>query len=62
MMEDRLKGVVEEADIENALKEVAEATTREKSTTIETAKERTREAKRVHIHVEQKVTDLEKKT
>ena len=45
MMEDRLKSAAKEADREKALKEVVEATAREKSTTIEKAEERVRVAK-----------------
>ena len=42
MMEDRLKSATEEVNREKALKEVAEATAREKSAAIENAEERAR--------------------
>lgn len=61
-MEDRLRSAAEEANKEKALKEVAKAIVKEKSTTIETIKERAREVERVHILAERRVTDLEKKT
>ena len=61
-MEDRLRSAAEEANKEKALKEVAKAIAKEKSTTIETIKERAREVERVHILAERRVTDLEKKT
>ena len=62
IMEDRLRSAAEEANKEKALKEVAKAIVKEKSTTIETIKERAREVERVHILAERRVTDLEKKT
>lgn len=49
MMKDQLSSVTEEVDKEKALKEVGEAIAKEKSTTIETAEERAKEAERVCI-------------
>lgn len=46
MMEDRLRGAAEEVDKEKALKEVAEATVKEKGTVAENAEERARTAER----------------
>ena len=46
MIEDRLKGAAEEANKEKALKEVAEATTKEKGTAVENAEERARAVER----------------
>lgn len=49
MMEDRLKNATDEPDKENALKEVTEATVREKITTTRNTEERARVAKRAHV-------------
>jgi len=46
MMEDRLKSATEEGDKEKALKEVSEATVREKSTATENIEERARVAEK----------------
>lgn len=46
MMKDQLRGAAEEADKEKALKEVAEATTKEKGTIAEKAEERATTADR----------------
>ena len=52
MMEDRLRGAVEEVDKEKALKEVAEATTKERGMATENAKECARTAERAQALAE----------
>ena len=52
IIEDRLKDVAKEADRERALKEVAEATVRDKGKVAEDAEERTWAAKRAQALVE----------
>lgn len=49
---------MKEADKEKTLKEVAEATTKEKGTTARNAKERARVAERVYVLVKQKVAEI----
>ena len=61
MMEDRLKSATEEADKEKALKEVAEATAREKSVAIQNAEERARIAEGTRILAEHKAVEMETK-
>lgn len=46
MMEDRLKDAAEEVDKEKALKEVAEATVKDKDKAVENVEEQTRVAER----------------
>jgi len=46
MIEDRLKGAAEEANKEKALKEVVEATMKEKGTAVENAEEQARAVER----------------
>lgn len=52
MMEDRVKSSTKETEKERALKEVAEATMREKSTTLDVVVERASDAKRARALAE----------
>ena len=61
MMQDQLKNAVKEADTEKALKEVVEATARDRGRPTKAAKEKAREAKRARILAKQRVADLETK-
>ena len=61
MMEDQLKNAAEEANKEKALKEVVEATAREKTTATKNAEERARVAERALILAEQRVVEMETK-
>ena len=58
MIEDRLKGAAEEANKEKALKEVAEATTKEKGTAVENAEERARAVERAQALAQQKMAEI----
>ena len=53
MMEDRLRDVVEEVDKERALKEVVEATVKDKDKAMENAKDRIRATERARALAEQ---------
>lgn len=61
IMENQLKSAAEEVDKANALKEVAKATARKKSTTTENAEERARAIERAQVLAEQKVAEMETK-
>ena len=58
MMEDWLKGATKEVDKENALKEVAEATTKKKGKAVENAEEQARAFKRAQALAEQKMAEI----
>ena len=59
MMENQLRGAVKEADKEKALKEVAEATAKERGTAVENAEEWARTAERAQALAEQKIVGAE---
>ena len=61
IIEDRLKDAVEEADRERALKEVAEATVRDKRKAVEDAEERMRAAERALMETDKKLGGMELK-
>ena len=61
IIEDRLKDAVEEADRERALKEVAEATVRDKRKAVEDAEERMRAAERALMETDKKLGGTELK-
>lgn len=61
IMENQLKSAAEEVDKANALKEVAKAIARKKSTTTENAEERARAIERAQVLAEQKVAEMETK-
>ena len=61
MMEDRLKDAAEEADKERALKEVAEATVKDKEKVMENVEEQIRAAEKAWTFTEQRVEELEVK-
>ena len=58
MMEERLRGAVEEANKEKALKEVAKAMAKEKGTAVEKAEERTKAAEKAQALAEQKMAEI----
>ena len=61
MMEDRLKDATEEADKERALKEVAEATVKDKEKVMENVEEQIRAVEKAWTLTEQRVEELEVK-
>lgn len=61
MMENFLKSLVEEVEREKALKEVAEATMREKRVALKVAKGRARDSEGARALAEQRVANLEAK-
>lgn len=61
LMEDRLKDVAEEVDKEKALKDVTEATVKEKTTAAKNVKARAWEAKRAQSQVDQQRAKAETK-
>ena len=58
MIEDRLKGAVEEANMEKALKEVAKATTKEKGTVVENVEERARAVEKARALAQQNMAEI----
>lgn len=61
ILEGQLKGAVEEADKERALKEVSESTLREQVADLAIAKRRSMEAERARAAADKRVADLEGK-
>ena len=56
---ERLKELAKDADREKALKEVANATAKEKLKAVSTAQKRTQSSKKAHLPVEEKVAEVE---
>ena len=61
ILKGRLKGAVEEADKEKALKEVFESTFQEQIAELVTAKQRSVEVERACVATKKRVADLESK-
>lgn len=61
IIKDRLKEAAEKADREKALKDIVEATTKDKGKAAEDAKKRAREAERAWVLAKEKLTEIDVK-